>query len=668
MTVRPATASVPAGGLRWRWHLAVLALFALLTAIMTWPLVVHFGSAVLGPPGDNLEYVWKMWWFKHALLDLKVSPFFNPDVFYPFGYPLALSETTMANTVLWLPITALFGETVAYNAAMYLSFVLSGYGLFLLLQDLECSALASVFGGAVFAFCPYRMSHLGAGHLPLMGTGWIALLFWAVERMLRQPSWRRGWLVGLFGGLTALSSWYYAFMVGPFVLGYALLRWLAVRHRGDTTRRSSHRDALLGWSLAIIMGGLLLAPAAVQTVKLYRGGQMGYSHSLAYVDQWSASPVDFIYPNAMHSLWGAGLTRSYCQNINENLIYLGWVSLILALFGLVCSLRASDRRGRCLKVYAGLGAAAFVLALGTTLHYAGEPVYLRVPAAVEYQVSRVLYVLTGRLALNKVSYGAMQREGAIILPMPTLLLYLFVPFMSAMRVWSRFGLLVVLSVAVLSARGLDVVLTRPARSGQQAPGMGRTCLGMGLLLLALLDLSVLPYAYGYTEVRGQPVDEWLAAQSGDGAIMHYPLEKTWYGWMLYPQRVHRHAMAYGYGTFAPEAYEEAAETLAGWPAESALEQLRSWRVRYVLVGAHSYGPEWPRIEARIAELEGLQAIGVWQDRPLFRGDRLLHLVEPRADVPSTELINGDRQAFLNDQIHVYEIRQEAHAAHAWGAK
>ena len=48
--------------------------------------------------------------------------------------------------------------------------------------------------------------------------------------------------------------------------------------------------------------------------------------------------------------------------------------------------------------------------------------------------------------------------------------------------------------------------------------------------------------------------------------------------------------------------------------------------------------------------------GVFDDLPLFRDDRLLHLVRPRADVPSTELIAGPRRSYLQDEIHVYEIR------------
>jgi hypothetical protein len=628
----------PARSPAWRQHLGVLGAYAALTAIMTWPLVTIFGRAVLGPPGDNLEYVWKLWWFKHALLDLGVSPFFHPGVFYPVGYPVALSETTMAHTLLGLPLTALLGEVAAYNGMMFGSFVLSGYGLYLLARSLGSSGWPSFVAGAAFSFCPYRMSHLGAGHLPLMGTGWIALLFWALERLIQRPGWRRGLAVGLFYGLTGLSSWYYALMVAPFALLYLLLR--ARPWRTLLWRRALWLSLALGGIVAMV----LLAPAAIPLLRLYGEGQARYQQSLAYVDQWSASPLDLVYPNAMHPWWGAALTEGYYQNIQEGLIYLG--AVVLALVGVGWRFM---RRGVAPRTCAWLALLAAVLALGTTLHWGGEPVYVRVPAAVEQQFSRAMYVLTGRLALNPVSYGALQRPGEIVLPMPTLTLYLFTPFMSAMRVWARFGLLAMLFVAALAAQGVDALLARLRTQPL------RVAVGTVLLALVLLDFAVMPYPYGYTEVRGQPVDAWLAQQAPNSPVIQYPLEKTWYGWMLYPQRMHGQPMAYGYGTFVPRDFSRYHDVLSSWPSQEALTLLRQWGVRYVVMGGRSYGEDWPAVRQALEALPGVSLRAELADIPLYQGDRLLHRVQPRAAVPATELVSGHRQVFLQDVAYVYAI-------------
>ena len=50
----------------------------LLSLLMTYPLVTDIVHTVPGPPGDNFEYVYKLWSFKHSVLDLNRSPFFIP--------------------------------------------------------------------------------------------------------------------------------------------------------------------------------------------------------------------------------------------------------------------------------------------------------------------------------------------------------------------------------------------------------------------------------------------------------------------------------------------------------------------------------------------------------------------------------------------------------------
>jgi hypothetical protein len=174
--------------------------------------------------------------------------------------------------------------------------------------------------------------------------------------------------------------------------------------------------------------------------------------------------------------------------------------------------------------------------------------------------------------------------------------------------------------------------------------------------LLLLDFAVLPYPYGYTVVRAQPVDAWLAAQSKPSPVIHYPLDKTWFGWMLYAARVHGQPIAYGYGTFAPRPYRQAQERLLRFPAAESVALLKEWGVRYIAVGSRSYGEAWPALEQALRENATLEEVGVFRDQPLYHGDRLLYRIKPTADVPSTELVSGAYRAFLDDKVHVYAIR------------
>ena len=143
-------------------NVLVLLLFVLLTVVMTYPLVMHATTAVAGPPGDGFIHLYEMFWFKRAIFDLHVWPLFNPEIFYPFGYNLALSHITPSNTLLMMPIVLMAGQVLGFNTAVFLSFILSGFGAYLLAVYLTRNRWAGVLAGILFAFSSYRFHNLGA--------------------------------------------------------------------------------------------------------------------------------------------------------------------------------------------------------------------------------------------------------------------------------------------------------------------------------------------------------------------------------------------------------------------------------------------------------------------------------------------------------------------------
>src|SRR5512147_2946076 len=119
-------------GLRLRRHLWVLLAYLILSLLLTWPLVVQFASHVPGDGIDDPALAWNLWWLKHALVDQPQNPFAASWVFWPIGINLAFYTLTILNGLLALPIQTVFGVVPAYNAQLLLSFVLGGYGAYLL--------------------------------------------------------------------------------------------------------------------------------------------------------------------------------------------------------------------------------------------------------------------------------------------------------------------------------------------------------------------------------------------------------------------------------------------------------------------------------------------------------------------------------------------------------
>ena len=625
-----------------RTHLFALAGFVLLSVLLTYPLVWQLGSKIPGPPapGDNLEYLFKTWWFKHALFELSpATPFFNPDAFYPFGYPVTLSETTLSNTIPALPLTLLLGEVAAYNITLLTSFVLSALGMYLLVFGWTRSPMAAFISGVIFAFCPYRLSHMGAGHLPLMGTQWLPFLFLFLERMVVH---RRRWdavLAALFYVLGALSAWYYAYIYALAGLIFVLLR--ARPWRQILLSRQFLVSAVTFGLICLALLGPLVWPV---TQLWSQGSRPG---SLKYVDSFSASPLDLIYPNVFQPLWGAALLRWYSQNPNENNLYLGLVPLLLAAVALVLARKRAGEQDpgdhhRLVTVMGWISVIFVVLALGTTLHGKSGPVYIAVPAAVERVFTAAMSLLTKRLALYPISSYSLRIENHIYLPLPTLLLYLFLPFFNAMRVWTRMAVVSIAGVAVLAGFGCAWLSDR--LSAARLGGRIGKRLGQALVLgLVVVEFAAVPFAMGMTTVSARPVDRWLASQPGDWSVMELPLTRGLSGRALYAMRVHGKRISTGYGTFFPQAFNDARPVLDSFPSSDSLDLLKSWGVRYVLLGSRTYGDAWSELERACSESPGLRHVQTLEDEPVYSGDRVLRWIP------------GTQAAFLVDLIYVYEV-------------
>jgi hypothetical protein len=601
--------------------------FLLLTLLMTWPLAVILPHGVLGTPGDNLEYCYKLSWFKHAFFDPDASPFFNPDVFYPVGYPLALHEMSLTNVCLGMPLLLSGTATTVYNLLVIVSFVLSGFGAYLIVLKVTRRADAGLLAGVLFAFCSYRMAHLGAGHLNLLGTQWIPLLLLSVEGLVGSRIPRTTVLVGTFFALSALSSWYYALMLAVCVGAYILVR---VRCSGVSWDR--RLIFLLAGSALVAL--LVMVPSIVATVEQWGGGAMHFS--LGEVDRYSASLSDWLLPNAFSPLWGRGVAPQLdgYRDVPEYLVGLSWVGLLLTALAL------REKRDGVRKAYVALLVLAVLMGLGTTLHQGGDRWYVGVPSWVERAFTAVVGVLANRLALNpSPSYYELRSVDSIYLPLPAFLAYLFVPFFSALRVWTRFGLIAALSVAVLAGLGLAGVRRR-LRVGLSERAWLLSAL---VITLAVVELWSAPYSLGWTEVGPQPVDQWLAQQEGDGAVAVFPLWKAESGPGLYASWVHEKPVAYGYGGFFPQWYRDQRPILWGFPSEQSIGLLRDCGVRYVLVGSESYGSRWPEVRESLGSFPVLREVKVLDEEPRYHGGWM------------AEMLRDFGQAFIVDRIHVYEL-------------
>ncbi len=547
-----------------RWELLAVALFSLvLTLIMTWPIVTELNSTLPGWPGDNFAFLYKLWWFRTALLVTHQSPLFDPNSYAPFGFSLGQGEPTYLNTVPGVPIGALFGDVASYNLLSIASFVIAALGAYLLVRELTGNKGGALLASVAFAFCAYRMAHY-PGHLQQLGTGWIALTFYFLERMLKTKSIKHGALMGLCLALTALGTWYYAYMVGIAVAVYALIRMWTLR------REVSVRSLVLPTLAGILVLAVIAGPAALPSLELWRQG--GLTHSAKAADEFSAAPTDYIIPNQLQPVWGASSMRAQSERpIHESSLYLGLIPAFIALSGWLLyrqRTKEDDSGSRVqnqstkFRVWAGLLGLIVVLSFGLTLHW-----------------------LQGQMRWPMAG-------GSTPIPMPGQLLYDWFPFYSSMRVYARFGILATLAMVVLM--GLGWAALRMHSKGWLKKNGGWLIVPAMCLLLA--DVWTGPYQWGSSRVEPTETSKFIAAAPA-GSVMQMPLSGSLSapaqsGPALYWETYYHKPITYGYDTFEPLAWRAARPALEEFPKSPAIDQLKAWGVRYIVVSANGYGSDW----------------------------------------------------------------------------
>ena len=332
--------------------LVVFLVYTLLALIITHPLWLHLADAVPGDIGDPLLNTWAIAWDAHAVLTTRIPPahggaagLFDANIFFPLANTLAYSEHLFSTAALVLPLGLVSGQPVAaYNLSLLLSFPLAGLGMYLLVLRWTHRRGAAFLAGLAYAFAPYRLA--AVAHLQLLTVQWLPFSVLALDGLLKRqtsnvknqtPNPRsraaKYWvLLVVFTTLQVLASWYLA-VFALLILGlYTLGWWLSQLRPGS---KAANLPILGRVALAALAVAGLTLPFALPYLDVLPQLQAARPVSLAA--SMAAQPSDFLAAPSYLRVAGP-LTRTLAERpgfTEENALYLGIVTSLLALVGLV---------------------------------------------------------------------------------------------------------------------------------------------------------------------------------------------------------------------------------------------------------------------------------------------------------------------------------------------
>jgi len=413
-------------------------------------------TMLIGPPEDNMQYYWNMWYAGEVLKGHYPSLAYSNMIAFPEGVSMVYHSYSYYNLGLSLLLKQISGPALAYNLLLMHTFVLGGLGAFLLGRYLLRDDYAALVVGFVFAFSPFHFARI-LHHINIASCQFVPFFVLFYIRAIRERRHSNLFLAALFLALNALCSWAYLI----FGLYFILLAYvyLVLRNR-----------RILLWSVigrtSVIVGLTFaaLSPLLIPMIiaSLTYPGVYRYGHNIFIADL-----AGFVIPNFPQWLGRLSsirdITAQFAGNSWESAVYLGVSAVLIVLLTVRRTIRESSR------YILGL-LACLILSMGAWLHIMGKS---------------FLVLLPYRILMH-------------------------VPFFSNMRSPSRHIIYAYLFLALL----VGVALRYLRRSG---PWTARAKV-IFLALAALLVIDYYAFDTRMTEVKCPPAYRAIM-QNGDGAIM-----------------------------------------------------------------------------------------------------------------------------------------------------
>ena len=604
-------------------------LYLLLTLALAWPLTLNPGSRVAAGGPDTELFMWTLAWNTYALVHQPLT-IFDANIFHPQPLTLAFSENLIGSAFFAAPVLWLTGNPVlALNAVALLSCGLCGLGAYILGRRVGLQVPGALICGLIFAFSPPRFFRITQLHLTTVQ--WVPFALASIHAYLESGRSRDLHLAIAFFTLQAFTSGHGAvfLLVGAAcIVGYRVLTGEMVGIR------KLIQDAGVPACLLLLPAIALMVPYRIVQ------SEMGLRRGLF---DWAAAPESFLAsPSSLHAWLLSFFPDARINERASAFLFPGYLPIVLAAIATIGLLKSGGVRRRIaalprsssnriaiflnVVIVMSLGLALAVALMGRVrlrfddvlLFSAREP-FRALLVCVVCLMLRITLLRKAPFTFIDRARGFYQaflrwragsrRDVTIVYALVTLVslalavgpplslwpLVYWLPGMNFIRGPSRFMLLAVLGLAVLSGLGFERLRGRYGRPGR--PALAAAVGALLLIEFAAIPLPTIPYRL---DVPG--VDRWLDRQPKPFVVAELPLlhsEALHTRYMLH-STAHWQPLLNGYSGLRPRLHETLFNRLRGFPDDFTVQSLIDLGVTYVVIHTDLFPPgEWTMVAERL---------------------------------------------------------------------
>lgn len=239
-------------------------------------------------PGDHLQLTYELWLWHDSLTGGGHAPWTDPYLFGSegggmaviFGWPIVVAT---------LPVSLAWGPVAAYNAAVYMGFLLAALFAAAWGRSLGLSLVAAGATGLAFAFAPFRVVQ-SVGHANALLAWMFPVLACCLERALRgdeRTASRWAWIAVMTQvSIVLAGEMHHAVFAALFSGAYVLIR-------ARRTPRRRIRRLLVPAAAGVV--GTTLAAALLYVVAIRPSGASG-GRTIDEAAHFAPRLVDFVRP------------------------------------------------------------------------------------------------------------------------------------------------------------------------------------------------------------------------------------------------------------------------------------------------------------------------------------------------------------------------------------
>ncbi|MDI6778185.1 MAG: hypothetical protein QMD77_03260 [Patescibacteria group bacterium] len=332
----------------------VIVFYAILTVVLTWPFVWHFFSSVPSLGSDTMQVI--------GVAGERVNVLKDNGFFKGTFELLKRSEFNIVTLYAYFEI--IFGRIIGYNLLFFASFVLSGFGMYLLAFYFTKNKPASLIAGIIFAFSPFHVHNSLSTNVGTMHQEWLPFFALYLFKLFDDLRAKNFVLAGLFLALIAFTEHQllaFTLVFVLFFLVYKIFTRPKIFLKGKFWLYAAVGTAVLS-VVFLFMFRSLFEIAFSQNNYL----DPGFKAAVKY----SNDTLSIFVPPNFHSFWPnafSKLRETFARRADSTYsAYVGFLILVLSA--------AAFFRERISKKWFWLAVALgfYILSLGPHLHYMGE--------------------------------------------------------------------------------------------------------------------------------------------------------------------------------------------------------------------------------------------------------------------------------------------------------